>query len=64
MQLAQALGIGLGTGIAGGVVALSAGSAVGLAPGIAIADLLMLVVCGVALTFVARLPEAGKPSGA
>jgi hypothetical protein len=37
---------------------------VGMAPGIAIADLLMLVVCGVPLTLVARLPEAGKPSGA
>jgi MFS family permease len=45
VQLAEALGIGLGTGVAGAVVALSAGS-VGLAPGLATADLLMLVVCG------------------
>ena len=44
-------------------MALSAGSAVGLAPGIAIADLLMLVVCGVALSMVARLPVVKHDPG-
>lgn len=58
VQLAEALGIALGTGLAGGVVAMGAASAIGLAPGIAIADLLMLVACGVAVAIVPRMPEA------
>jgi MFS family permease len=43
VQVANTLGIAVGTGLAGGVVALSASGPLGLAPGILIADLLMLV---------------------
>ena len=63
VQLAEALGIGLGTGIAGAVVAMSAATSIGLAPGIATADLLMLVACGLALAVVPRTPEARRGGG-
>jgi MFS family permease len=56
IQLANTLGIALGTGLAGGVVSLGA-MTVGLAPGIAIANLLMLVVGSLALSLVPRMPD-------
>ena len=57
VQLAEALGIGLGTGVVGAVVAYGATELFGMAPAITIADLLMLVVCGIALLAAARMPE-------
>ncbi|HSM37854.1 MAG TPA: MFS transporter [Candidatus Limnocylindrales bacterium] len=56
VQLANTLGIALGTGVAGSVVALSAAAPLGLAPGIVIADLLMLIVLMAALSIVGRMP--------
>ncbi len=56
IQLANTLGIALGTGLAGGVVSLGA-MTVGLAPGIAIANLLMLVAGSLALSLVSRMPD-------
>ncbi len=43
VQLANTLGIALGTGVAGGVVAMSATGALGVAPGIFLADMVMLI---------------------
>jgi hypothetical protein len=63
VQLAEALGIALGTGVTGGVVAFGAGGTLGLAPAIALADILMLVVCGLALKIVGGMPVA-QPSDA
>ena len=63
VQLAEALGIALGTGLAGAVVALSAAGPLGLAPGIAIADLLLLVVLLLAIVAARRMGAAG-PAGA
>jgi MFS family permease len=65
IQLANTLGIGLGTGVAGGVVAFAAAGAMGEAPGIAVADLLMLVACGATLAIVGRMPDrrAEPPPG-
>lgn len=57
VQLAEALGIGLGTGLAGAVVAYGATELSGMAPGIFIADVLMLIVCVVALGVASRVPE-------
>jgi MFS family permease len=57
VQLANTLGIGLGTGVAGGVVAFAAARSIGEAPGIAAADLLMLLASVVALAIVARVPD-------
>ena len=57
VQLAEALGIGLGTGLAGAVVAYGATELSGMAPAIFIADVLMLIVCVVALGVVGRVPE-------
>ncbi len=57
VQLAEALGIGLGTGLAGAVVAYGATELSGMAPGIFIADVLMLIVCVVALGVAGRVPE-------
>ncbi|HET9541217.1 MAG TPA: hypothetical protein VFQ46_11505, partial [Candidatus Limnocylindria bacterium] len=63
VQLAEALGIGLGTGVVGAVVAYGATELFGMAPAITIADLLMLVVCGIALIAAARMPERVTASG-
>ena len=69
VQLAEALGIGLGTGVVGAVVAFGAIEMGGMAPAIFIADLLMLVVGLVALWVVGRIPERvgvpedGRPAG-
>ena len=56
VQLANTLGIALGTGAAGAVVGLGA-VPLGLAPAIAIAQLTMLVVCGLAITVSGRVPS-------
>lgn len=64
VQLANTLGIALGTGIAGAIVAWSASGPLGLAPGILIADVLMLVAVGVALAAARRMgADAPPPSG-
>ena len=57
IQLANTLGVALGTGAAGAIVALSAVHA-GLAPAIAMAELAMLVVCGLAMALCGRLPAS------
>jgi MFS family permease len=57
VQLAEALGIGLGTGVVGAVVAFGAIELGGMAPAIFVADLLMLVVGVIALWVVGRIPE-------
>jgi len=62
VQLANTLGIALGTGLAGAVVALGA-TTIGLAPGIVIANLLMCVAAALALSLVPRMPDRA-PSGA
>jgi MFS family permease len=54
IQLANTLGIALGTGLSGSAVALAT-TATGLAPAIAIAELLMLVVCGIGLVVGGRI---------
>lgn len=61
IQLATTLGIAIGTGVAGGVVSLGA-QTVGLAPGIAVANLLMLVVGSVAISLVPRMPDLAPTS--
>lgn len=58
VQLANTLGIGLGTGVAGAVVAFGAAGTLGEAPAIAVADVLMLVICGVTLAIVGRMPDS------
>ncbi len=54
-QLANTLGIALGTGLAGGIVALSAQGSRGLAPGIVLADLVMLIAVVLALMAARRV---------
>jgi MFS family permease len=61
IQLATTLGIAIGTGVAGGIVSLGA-LTIGLAPGIAIANLLMLVVGSVAISLVPRIPDRAATS--
>lgn len=56
-QLANTIGIALGTGLAGSVVALAAGP-LGLAPGVVVADLLMLGAIGIALAASRSMPGA------
>ncbi|HYM52826.1 MAG TPA: MFS transporter [Candidatus Dormibacteraeota bacterium] len=56
-QLANTLGIAVGTGLAGGVVSLSASTILGLAPGIAIANLLLIVAAAIGLAIVGRMPD-------
>lgn len=60
IQLANTLGIAVGTGVAGGLVALVARGP-GIAPGIGLANLVMILACGVGLLVVRRLPRAGRP---
>jgi MFS family permease len=60
VQLANTLGIALGTGLAGGVVALAAQGPLGLAPGILIADLLMLVALLLGLATARRMSVSKK----
>jgi MFS family permease len=62
VQLANTLGIALGTGVAGGVVALSASGELGVAPGIFIADMAMLITVVLAAWTARRMPgRAGAP---
>jgi MFS family permease len=65
VQLANTLGIALGTGLAGGVVAIAAQGPLGLAPGVVIANLLMLVALLVALVAARRMadPAPGVRAG-
>lgn len=58
VQVANTLGIAVGTGLAGGVVALSARGPLGLAPGILIADLLMLITLVLAIVTGRRMSSA------
>jgi MFS family permease len=58
IQLAEALGIALGTGIAGSTVAVAT-IQIGLAPAIAVAQLLMLTLAGVTIAMCGRLPPRG-----
>ena len=58
VQVANTLGIAVGTGLAGGVVALSARGPLGLAPGILIADLLMLLTLVLAVATGRRMSSA------
>jgi MFS family permease len=60
VQLANALGIAFGTGLAGAVVSLGA-TTIGLAPGIVIANLLMFVAGALALSLVPRMPDRAPP---
>ena len=57
-QLANTVGVAIGTGVAGGVVAFGAINLAGLGPAIAIADLLLVAVCGLALAAAGRVPDA------
>jgi MFS family permease len=63
VQLAEALGIAIGTGVAGAAVALSANGPLGIAPGILIADLLMLGALLLAMATARRMLDrpAGQP---
>jgi MFS family permease len=60
IQLANTLGIALGTGVTGALVALNARGALGLAPGIVIADLLMLVVLVLGVVVARRMGGASE----
>jgi hypothetical protein len=58
MQLANTLGVAIGTGLAGGVVAFGATGLGGLAPAITVADLLLVIVCVVTVAAANRVPDA------
>ncbi|HEX6140153.1 MAG TPA: MFS transporter [Candidatus Limnocylindria bacterium] len=62
LQLSNTLGIALGTGVAGGVVAVLA-EGPGLAPGIGLANALMMVVCVVGIVVSLRVPTSVGSSG-
>ena len=57
IQLANTLGVALGTGAAGAVVALGA-VPLGLAPAIAVAELSMFAVCAVTVAVSTRVPSS------
>jgi MFS family permease len=57
VQLATTLGIAVGTGVAGAIVALVAAGP-GLAPGIGVANLVMLALGSIGLLTISRLPSA------
>jgi MFS family permease len=57
MQLANTLGVAIGTGVAGGVIAFGAIGLGGIAPAIAIADMLLVVACGLTLAVIGRIPD-------
>jgi MFS family permease len=66
-QLANTLGVAVGTGLAGAVVAYGATGLGGVAPAIAIADLLLVIVCGWTAIIARRVPDrqgagADRPS--
>ena len=56
-QLANTLGVAIGTGLAGGLVAFGATGLGGLAPAITIADLVLVVICGVTVLVARRVPD-------
>jgi hypothetical protein len=56
VQLANTLGIAIGTGLAGAIVAVVAAGP-GLAPGIAVANLVMLAVGSLGLMTIRGLPQ-------
>jgi MFS family permease len=56
-QLANTLGVAVGTGVAGAVVAFGATGLGGLAPAITIADLLLVLVCGMTVLISRRVPD-------
>ena len=57
VQLANTLGVAIGTGLAGGVVAFGAIGLGGLAPAITIADLVLVVICGATVLAARRVPD-------
>lgn len=63
VQLANTLGIALGTGAAGAIVAWSATGPLGLAPGILVADALMLMVVVIAVAAARRMPATPQSTG-
>ncbi|HEX5578307.1 MAG TPA: hypothetical protein VFY43_01425, partial [Candidatus Limnocylindria bacterium] len=56
-QLANTLGVAVGTGLAGAVVAFGAIGLGGLGPAITIADLMLVVVCGLTVLISRRVPD-------
>ncbi|HEX6475118.1 MAG TPA: MFS transporter [Candidatus Limnocylindria bacterium] len=56
-QLANTLGVAIGTGVAGAVVAFGATRLGGLAPAITLAQLLLVVVCGLTVLISRRVPD-------
>ncbi len=56
-QLSNTLGVAVGTGLAGGVVAFGATGLGGIAPAITIADLVLVAVCGVTVLVARRVPD-------
>jgi MFS family permease len=56
-QLANTVGVAIGTGLTGAVVAFGATGLGGLAPAIAIADLVMIVACGATVLVARRVPD-------
>ena len=56
-QLSNTLGVAIGTGLAGGIVAFGATALGGLAPAITIADLLLVAVCGATVVIARRVPD-------
>jgi MFS family permease len=56
-QLSNTLGVAIGTGLAGAVVAFGATGLGGLAPAITIADLLLVAVCGATVLIARRVPD-------
>jgi MFS family permease len=58
IQLSNTLGIALGTGVAGSAVTVVT-AGIGLAPAIAIAELLMVVLCGLTIGISGRLVDRG-----
>jgi len=59
-QLANTIGIAVGTGLAGSLVALAASGPMGLAPGVVVADLVMLCVVVAGIAAARRMP-GGTP---
>lgn len=56
-QLANTLGVAIGTGLAGAVVAFGYIGLGGLAPAITVADLLLVVICGATVLIARRVPD-------
>ncbi len=63
MQLANTLGVAIGTGLAGAVVAFGATGLGGIAPAITVADLLLVFVCGVTVMVAKRVPDQPRSQG-